>query len=300
MKFNTKLVIILLLSSCSAIANAQANESLDTAKIASATKEISIPSFELNPGKPIFNANKTELQADDEKVIRWIDTRDVEGLKYYSPRRRSEEKFHWKPALVQSGIFLAFQHGYRIATQKNTRSQLGGPFFRDWAQSVKNLRGWRDGNKFYINYLGHPLQGGLTGRIFVNNSDAAKKQEFSKSKKYWESRFKALAWSTFWSTQFELGPVSEANIGNVGLRRSKRGGYSSMAYVDLVVTPIVGTGVLIGEDAIDKYILRNWLERKGYKTKGKIKFLRTILTPTTSIGNLLRGRVPWNRDSRPL
>jgi hypothetical protein len=68
--------------------------------------------------------------------------------------------------------------------------------------------------------------------------------------------------------------------------------------VDLVVTPVVGTGVLIGEDAIDKYILRNWLERKGNKTKTQIKFLRTVLTPTTSIGNLLRGKVPWKRDAR--
>ena len=296
MKLNTKLVIIILLS-CSAIANAQANESLDTAKIAAT--DISILSFEPNPGKTTFDADKTELQIGEEED-RWIDTKEIQQLRYSSTRRRNEEKFHWKPALVQSGVFLAFQHGYRLATQKGTRSQLGGPFFRDWAQSVKNLRGWRDGNKFYINYLGHPLQGGLTGRIFVNNSDAAKKQEFSKSKKYWESRFKAMVWSTFWSTQFELGPVSEANIGNVGLQRSKRGGYSSMAYVDLVVTPVIGTGVLIGEDAIDKYVLKKWLERKGNKTKGKIKFLRTILTPTTSIGNLLRGRVPWNRESRPL
>ena len=277
--------------------SAQANESLGID--AENTNNTTISLYESNSGKSVFDADKIGLP--EEKEFRWIDTKEVQELEYSLPRRRrGEEKFHWKPALVQSGIFLAFQHGYRIAVQKNTRSQLGGPFFRDWAQSVKNLRGWRDGNRFYINYLGHPLQGGLTGRIFVNNSDAAKKQEFSKSKKYWESRFKALAWSTFWSTQFELGPVSEANIGNVGLRRSKRGGYSSMAYVDLVVTPVVGTGVLIGEDAIDKYILRNWLERKGNKTKSQIKFLRTVLTPTTSIGNLLRGKVPWKRDSRSL
>jgi hypothetical protein len=138
------------------------------------------------------------------------------------------------------------------------------------------------------------LQGGLTGRIFVNNSDRSKKQEFGKSKKYWESRLKAMAWSAVWSTQFELGPVSEANIGNVGL--VPRGKYSSMAYVDLVVTPVVGTGLLIGEDAIDKYILKNRIEKKGNKTK--VKILRTILTPTTSIGNLLRGKVPWKRDTR--
>lgn len=210
---------------------------------------------------------------------------------------KDKEKFHWKPALIQSGVFLGVQHGYRVVAQKGTRQQLAGPFFRDWAQSVKNLRGWRDGNRFFINYIGHPLQGGLTGRIFVNNSDRAKGQAFGKSKKYWETRLKAMAWSAVWSAQFELGPVSEANIGNVGL--FPRGKYSSMAYVDLVVTPVVGTGVLVGEDAIDKYILKNWLERKG-KNKTKIKILRSVLTPTTSIGNLLRGKVPWKRDDRSL
>ncbi len=208
-----------------------------------------------------------------------------------------EEKFHWKPALAQSGIFLGIQHGYRIARQKRTRDALGGPFFRDWARSVKNLRGWRDGDKSTINYIGHPLQGGLTGRIFVNNSDAAKKQEFSKSKAYWTSRFKAMAWTAAWSAQFELGPVSEATIGNVGLQ--KKNGYSTMAYVDLVVTPTLGTGVLIGEDAIDKYFLKNWLERKS-DNKMKIKILRSLLTPTTSFSNLLRGKMPWKRDARPL
>jgi hypothetical protein len=209
-----------------------------------------------------------------------------------------KERFHWKPALIQSGIFLGIQHGYRVLRQKYTRAELGGPFFRDWAKSVKSLRGWKDGNIFFINYIAHPLQGGLTGRIFVNNSDRAKKQEFGKSKKYWEGRAKALGWSAFWSTQFELGLISEANIGNVGLR--PKPGYSSMAYVDLVVTPVVGTAVLVGEDAIDKYILKNWVEKNARKTTLKIRILRSILTPTTSIANLLRGKVPWKRETRSL
>jgi hypothetical protein len=232
---------------------------------------------------------------ESEKSIDKTETENVRWGKNPS-QTKEKERFHWKPALIQSGIFLGIQHGFRILRQEYTREGLKGPFFRDWAKSVKSLRGWRDGNNFFINYMAHPLQGGLTGRIFVNNSDRAKKQEFGKSKIYWESRAKALAWSAFWSTQFELGPISEANIGNVGLRPEP--GHSSMAYVDLVVTPVVGTGVLIGEDAIDKYILKNWVEKNARKTTVKIRILRSILTPTTSIANLLRGQVPWKRDTR--
>jgi hypothetical protein len=180
--------------------------------------------------------------------------------------------------------------------QKNTREGLRGPFFHDWLRSVKNLRGWNDGNSFFINYIAHTLQGGITGRIFVNNSELASTQEFGKSKHYWKSRFKALAWSTAWSGQFELGLLSEANIGNVGLK-TKPSGHSGMAYVDLVVTPVIGTSLLVIEDAIDRYILRDRIEQHGYR-KRTIKILRSVLTPTTTVGNFLRIQVPWKRNNR--
>ncbi len=209
---------------------------------------------------------------------------------------KEKEKFHWKFALIESGIFLGFQHGFRMMQKKTTR-ELGGPFFRDWAQSAKNLRGWEDGDSFFTNYIAHPGQGGITGRIFINNSDMAKKQEFSKLKKYWESRFKAMAWSAVWSTQFELGPVSEASLGNVGLR--EKNGHRTMSYVDLAMTPAAGTGLVIAEDAVDKYFLKNWLERKT-RNKFIIKISRSLFTPTTSIANMLRWQMPWKRDNRGL
>lgn len=207
-----------------------------------------------------------------------------------------KEQFHWKPALIQSGTFLGVQHGFRLFQSKTT-SELGGPFFRDWGKSIRNLRGWSDGDNGFTNNFAHPLQGGVTGRLFVNNSDRAKKLEFGHSKIYWESRFKAFVWSAAWSTQFEFGPVSEATIGNVGLHQ--KNGYSTMAWTDLVMTPVVGTAVLIEEDMVDKYVLKNWLERKNnYRVTTKIKLLRSVLTPTTSFSNLLRGKVPWKRDTR--
>ena len=206
---------------------------------------------------------------------------------------KSAERFHWKPALIQSGIFLGIQHGFRM-TQKKTTRELGGPFFRDWGKSVKNLGGWEDGDSFFVNYIAHPMQGSATGRIFINNSDKAKRQEFGKSKEYWESRLKAMAWSALWSTQFELGPISEASLGNVGIH--DKVGRNRMGWVDMIITPTAGTGFLIVEDIIDKCILKNWLERNASSTK--IKVLRSFLTPTTSFANLLRGKYPWKRDYR--
>lgn len=207
-----------------------------------------------------------------------------------------DQRFHWKPALAQSMVLLGIQHSLRMFAPK-TRAELGGPFFKDWMKSEKNMRGWEDGDSGFTNYVSHPFQGSLTGRIFVNNSDIAKKQEFGSSPEYWRSRFKAMMWSLFWSTQYELGPISEASIGNVGLR--DHNGHCTMAYVDLVITPTLGTAVLIGEDAIDRYLLKNGIERKS-TNKRKIAILRTVLTPTTSAANMLRWKKPWKRDDRPL
>jgi hypothetical protein len=54
------------------------------------------------------------------------------------------------------------------------------------------------------------------------------------------------SWAYVCSTEFELGPIGEASIGNVGKRPP------TMAVVDLVVTPIGGFASIVLEDYIDK------------------------------------------------
>ncbi len=252
--------------------------------------KLSIESIDVERKIIFQKKSETDFEFDFDRKVS-----DVAREKKFS-QNGSTEKFHWKPALIQSGIFLGLQHGFRLL-QKKTRHELGGEFFNDWGKAVRNLRGWNDGDNFFTNYIAHPIQGGITGRIFVNNSERAKNQEFGKSKIYWESRLKAFAWSTFWSVQFEIGPISEATIGNVGLRR--KNGYNTSSWVDLVITPIVGTGVVILEDVFEKYLLKNWIERK-FKNKTVIKFFRVLLAPTTSFGSILRGKYPWWRENRPI
>ncbi|MFZ1702646.1 MAG: hypothetical protein WBO10_02805 [Pyrinomonadaceae bacterium] len=206
-----------------------------------------------------------------------------------------DQRFRWRPALIQSGLFLAIQHGFRMSEGK-TRRELDGPFFRDWKESVLNLHGWSDGGKIFTDYIAHPMQGSLTARIFINNSPRANRAEFGKSRSYWKSRTKALVWAAVWSTQFEIGPISEASLGNVG-QVYYNGHFSKMTYGDLVITPVVGVGWTVGEDAIDKFILDRWIEKR-VGNRLLIKTLRSVLTPTTAFANILRGRTPWRRDFR--
>ena len=200
------------------------------------------------------------------------------------------ESFHWRSALIQSGIFLGVQHTSRMV-QAKTRAELGGPFWSDYFESASNIHTWRDGDGFRINYLGHPTMGAITGYIQVFNDPRGRRLEFDlSSKSYWESRLKAMAWSAAYSTQFEIGPISEASIGNVGKHAS------TMAVVDLVVTPVGGFTVMLLEDYLDKRFVSRW-ERRGGK---KARLYRVAFNPSRSVANVLRWERPWHRDNRPL
>lgn len=196
--------------------------------------------------------------------------------------------FRWKSALEQSFLMLAIQHGYAL-TQPKTRRELRGPFFKDYFRSVRSLHGWADGGRFFTNYIAHPLQGATAGFIQVQNDPKGMRLRFGRDAAYWRSRFKAFGWSAIHSTQFELGPLSQASIGNVGMNKK-------LTYVDLVITPTLGTGLLIAEDALDRYVVRR-IEGRSDNLYLRI-VARTLLNPARSCANLFRFKKPWHRDNR--
>ena len=202
-------------------------------------------------------------------------------------RAAADAHFRWGPALEQSLLFLSVQHGYAL-TQPKTRRDLRGPFLKDYFASVRALHGWRDGGKFFTNYVAHPMQGSLMGLVQIQNDPAGSRLKFGKSREYWRSRAKALAWSAAWSTQFEIGPLSQASIGNVGL-------HGKQTYVDLVMTPMGGLGLLVAEDALDRYVIER-IERRTHNRYVMI-LSRMALNPTRSSANLLRFKKPWHRDA---
>ncbi len=197
--------------------------------------------------------------------------------------------FQWKPALAESGMFLVAQHSARMI-QPKTRRELGGPFFRDYFDSVSSIHTWNDGNSILTNYVGHPLLGTITGYIQVFNDPAGRNLEFdSSSSAYWRSRLKAMAWTAAYSTQFEIGPISEASIGNVGLHPP------TMAVVDLVVTPVGGFAEMLLEDYLDKRFISRW---EHGASPMKARLYRIALNPGRSLANLLRLKRPSYRDTR--
>ncbi len=197
--------------------------------------------------------------------------------------------FQWGPAIRQSMIFLAVQHGYATTQPKTRKALKDGNFLVDYYRSVKSLHGWDDGGRMFTNYIAHPMQGAVTGFIQIQNDPKGRTQQFGASKEYWRSRTKAFLWTTAWSTQFEIGPLSQASIGNVGLTGKQTWG-------DIVVTPILGTGWVLFEDMLDRYVIKK-IERKNNFALKMIS--RIIFNPVRTSANLLRFKQPWYRDRQP-
>lgn len=197
----------------------------------------------------------------------------------------------WGGLMRSSFLFLGVQHGFRIATEPGTREGLRQPFFSGYADSLSSLRGWTDGDPFLVNYIGHPMQGAVSGYIWVNHDPKFRYVEFGDGPAYWKSRLRATAFSAIYSTQFEVGPLSEASIGQVQKY------YPQQGFVDHVVTPIVGTMWMVGEDALDRYVIKP-LERR-INNRFALIMLRGGLNPARSFANAMSLRVPWARDTRP-
>lgn len=152
------------------------------------------------------------------------------------------------------------------------------------------MRGWGDEDPFIVNYVGHPFMGAVTNYIQIQNDPVYNRARFSRNELYWRSRLRALSYTTVYSTLFELGPASEASIGNVGLDGR------TMGFVDLVMTPVGGFGVTLAEDSLDRYVVERIEQATGNRVIRAMA--RAFLNPNRSFANALRLKHPWYRDTR--
>jgi hypothetical protein len=186
---------------------------------------------------------------------------------------------------------LMIEHGSRIAFQEKTRKELGGPFWSDYIHSVRVPPQWEDGDAWVVNYIGHPIHGAAAGYLWLDHERGAP-QDFTPKKSYWASRGRATAWSAVYSLQFEVGPLSEASIGNVGMDPKTTG------WVDHVVTPAGAFGWMVAEDVLDRYVVQKFEART--QNKAARAAMRLLCNPGRGLSNAASGRAPWHRDGRPL
>lgn len=194
-------------------------------------------------------------------------------------------------AFADSLKLLLIEHGSRIAFQEKTRSELGGNFWTDYRRSVRIPNQWDDSDSWWVNYIGHPIHGAAAGYLWLDHERHAP-ADISLRSEYWSSRARATAWAAGYSLQFEIGPFSEASIGNVGMRPETTG------WVDHVVTPVGAFGLIVAEDALDRFFVK-WVEGKVRNPVVRA-LIRLGMNPGRTLSNTASGRAPWSREGRPL
>lgn len=237
---------------------------------------------------------------------------------FLQSRVPKKQKFHWGRALFESFTFLAIEQAYVVHDDYRwVVIENGVPlnhYWRDYKQSLHSWleSGWNDGDPLLYGYLGHPIQGALTSYIQIQNDPRGDVLEFSNTKEYWHSRLRATLWNAVYSTQWNIGPLSEVTVEKYGSKvRSpwnqdgtwpctEKHCYSGVGQIDLVMTPVGGFLWMLTEDLLDKNIAR----RVEGQTRNHflIDFTRCALNPIRGGASILHGRAPWYRarDARAI
>ena len=200
-----------------------------------------------------------------------------------------DTKIHWKAANGEALLSTGIYHTFNIWTEAGTRDALYGPWAKDWLRSVGELRGWSDSDEFMAPYVGHPIQGSIFGYILRQNDPKYRDVQWGDGRDYFMSLLRSMGYSAVWHTQWKIGPISEASIGNVML-------HASPGFITLVDTPTLGAITMIGEDALDRYLIMGLENRTA--NRPLIALTRCFLNPGRSFANLMAFRVPWHRDTR--
>ncbi len=214
--------------------------------------------------------------------------------------RARECRMHWGPMLIESVLFNAFEDAGNLYTGYWYRWEtLDGKWWDRYIDSAAEWRWdqWSDDNPALDDYVGHPFMGAITNSIWIQNDPKGMTLGFENDREYWRSRLRALAWSTFYSFAWKLGPFGEASIGHNGDHYFSDMGVltNETGWVELVTTPVGGLGWTIAEDYLDKHVVTK-LEDKSRNPI--LLTMDNFLTPARGFANILRFRPPWYRDSR--
>jgi len=199
----------------------------------------------------------------------------------HSPEKGS---IAWRSLLRDSIVLLLAQQTYRLTLEDSgARESLKGPFFKEWFESVSTLCCWDDGDRMTTNYMWHPLLGSTSSFVFANNHRASQETPIGNNSRYWKAKGAQGLYSFIYSLNYEIGPLSEASIGNVGLKPGE------MTYCDFVLTPGIGLLISIGEDAARLHVIDR--VKRNHLYWGNT--LALLLNPTRSVANVIGGKRPW-------
>jgi hypothetical protein len=263
----------------------------------------------IDPNNDFWSSSKRTkfAEASDRQTL--LASADAQGfptsfsrVSSSKPTKLKPEKFQWGRAILESANFMAIQQGIMLGSDKWSRYELThGKWFQTYMKAVRGNGRWDDGDPFLDNYVGHPMQGAITGYIQIQNDPAGRHLEFQNTHAYWKSRMKAMAWNAVYSAQFEIGPFGEASVQKLGSYQYRNcvpgcKVVNGAGMVDFVITPTVGTGWLVAEDMLDKYVAKKAENKFG--RNGWTNLIRCLINPSRTAANMLDHKRPWYRSSR--
>lgn len=199
-------------------------------------------------------------------------------------------KVQWKSLMNGSLFYLGAMHSFRLGTEAGTREALHNSVVGGYFKALGAMHGWSDGDGYYENYLGHPIEGAVSGYIWIQNDPRYRNVQFGTDRDYWMSRLRAYGFAWAFSEQFEIGPLSEASIGQIQRYCCQYG------FVDHVITPNGGLVWMLAGDALDRYVTVP-IENRVHNRNVRI-LTRMALNPPQTFANLMMLHFPWRRENR--
>ncbi len=266
------------------------------------------------PAPTWASASASLFTEDSSNPSNVVPNKSVNALVSTPDNGAPKQGFRWGRALFECFTLLSIEQAYVVHDDwdwvAGKYSENGIPFnhyWRDYKQSLSAWvhSGWSDGDPNMYGYVGHPIQGVAVSYIYLQNDPKSENLEFSKTKAYWHSRFMATVWNAVYSTQWNLGPVSEVTVEKYGTHHRSPWNsdgswpcntnhcYTGVGQIDIVMTPLGGLGWLVGEDILDRYVAR----RVEHATPNRflIDTTRIGLDPIRCGTNMLHGKRPWYR-----
>jgi Lipid A 3-O-deacylase (PagL) len=218
----------------------------------------------------------------------------------YDKSHARECRVHWRPLIFTSVAFTVFLDAGNLYTGYWYRYETThGKWFQRWIDSDAGWAWdqWNDGNPALDDYVGHPMMGSITNYMWIQNDPKGATVQIGEPG-YWKSRMRAMAFTTAYHFLWKFGPFGEAAIGHIGdhATHSVHGQpRNDTGDVELITTPLGGLLWTIGEDALDKHLVKK-LEDKPRRPVTLL--LISFLTPSRATANIFRFRPPWYRDGR--
>jgi hypothetical protein len=233
------------------------------------------------PEAPLASEPVFWLPSTGEVLLPSVDTAP---RGWSGPMEATDDSFRWKPALGSTLLVILTQNLANL-TSSRFHDELEGPFLNDWFTSAAALfdSNWDDGNRFQTNYIAHPIG----GAIYANNAgtnDPKYAALLPGDPGYGTGVLRSLAFAAAASLMYEIGPLSEASVGNLGMEDPDKQGW-----VDPVMTPILGAGWMVLEAVVYQQLLRRVKDRATYT------ILHIFLNPSRTISNTFNVRHPCPR-----